>query len=71
MYALYIFMLKAPLCVSPRWEESHTTPPPVRLLKFFLAPAGGKMSAGQKGGFFLTPLLTQRSLRETDKFNIT
>ena len=58
MYVLYIFLLKAPLCVSPRRGKSRAKPPPVRLWMFFLAPAGGKMSAGQKGGFILTPLLT-------------
>ena len=50
---LYIFTLKAPLYISPRWGESRTTPPPVKLVIFFLAPFGGKMSVGQKGGFFL------------------
>ena len=49
---LYIFTLKAPLCISHRRGESRATPLQIKLEMFFSCPAGGKMSVGQKGGFF-------------------
>ena len=61
---VYIHVKKAPLCVSPRRGESHATPLDVRLWTFFLAPVGGKMSVGQKGGFFSSIcLLTEDNLK--------
>jgi len=64
MYVNVYIDVKSPPLYFPPEGESRATPPPVRLWTFFspfyihyspffLAPAGGKMSVGQKGGFFL------------------